>query len=114
LKQRDRVIASGSRRAGRRSRLNENHVVLIHTVQSFRLQPNRSTDLRLELCQGRRLLIQKSVHNVAMSQYQQLLARKLPALSHYVPKDLVTDRLRSFDEAATFATRTRLTQQMFQ
>src|SRR6185312_7004151 len=35
-------------------------------------------------------------------------------LSHYVAKDLVADRLGGFHEAAAFATRTRLTQQMFQ
>src|SRR6185436_14346683 len=49
-----------------------------------------------------------------MSQYQQLLARELPALSHNLAKDLVTHRLRRLDEAAPVATRTGPAQQMFQ
>src|SRR3954469_16979519 len=49
-----------------------------------------------------------------MSQYQQLLAHELPALSHNLAKDLVTHRLGRLHEAAAVATRTRPAQQMFQ
>src|SRR5215472_8347578 len=49
-----------------------------------------------------------------MSQYQQLTAGKLPALSHNFPKNLVAHRFRRAHEAAAFATRTRLTQKVLQ
>src|SRR5215469_4839604 len=95
-------------------RLNEYHVVLVNSVECLDLQSDRPTDLRLELAQRGGLLVQQAVHDVLMSQYQQLTARKLPALSHNLPKNLVAHGFRGAHEAAALAASTRLAKQMFQ
>src|SRR5215469_6067762 len=95
-------------------RLNEYHVVLVNSVECLDLQSDRPTDLRLELAQRGGLLVQQAVHDILISQYQQLTAGKLPALSHNLPKNLVANRLRRADETASFAARTRFTQQVLQ
>src|SRR5215472_8547131 len=96
------------------SGLNEYDVVLVNPVECLDLQSDRPTDLRLELAQRGGFLVQQAVHNVLMSQYQQLTAGKLSALAHYLAKNLVANRLRRSDETASFAARTRFTQQVLQ
>src|SRR5581483_6302764 len=100
---RDAVLPGISARPLVSRPLDENHIVLINPVQRFDLKADGPAHLSLELGQGGRLVIQQAIHDVLMSQYQQLTARKLPALSHYLPKDLVAGRLRGFDEASPFA-----------
>src|SRR5205823_6407710 len=92
----------------------EYDVVVIDAVEGLDLQADRTTDLRLELPEGSRLLVQKAIHDVLVSEYQQLTTGKLSALSHNFPKNLVAHRFRRADETAPRAAWTRLTQQMFQ
>src|SRR5471030_3282692 len=90
------------------------YIVLIHTVECFGLQSNRASYLRLKLRHRGRLLIEQAFHHVLMRQYQELTARKLSALSHYLAKNLITHSLRSLAEAAPLTAAARLAQQMFQ
>src|SRR5262249_49239416 len=92
--------------------LNEYDVVLIHAVERPDLQTDRAADLRLELPEGGGLLIEQAIHDVLMSQYQQLATGKLSALSHNLAKNLVADGFRAADEAAPLAAWTGLAQQM--
>src|SRR5882762_3289954 len=94
--------------------LDEYDVVVINAVEGLDLQTDRTTDLRLELAQGGRLLVQEAIHDVLVSEYQQLTTGKLSALSHNFPKNLVAHRFGRADETAPRAAWTRLTQQMFQ
>src|SRR5207244_1711905 len=94
--------------------LDEYDVVVISAVEGLDLQADRTTDLRLELPEGGGLLVQEAIHDVLVSEYQQLTTGKLSALSHNFPKNLVAHRFRSADETAPRAAWTRLTQQMFQ
>src|SRR5262249_18835821 len=94
--------------------LNEYDVVLIHAVEGLDLQADRTTHLRLELAERGGLLIEQAVHDVLMSEYQQLATGKLPALSHNFPKNLVAHGFRGADEAAPLAAWTGLAQQVFQ
>lgn len=92
----------------------QDHVELIDAVERLDLQADRPADLRLELGKGRRFLVEETFHDVLMGEYQQLAARELPALSHYLSKDLVAHRFGGANETATLAGGTRRTQQMFQ
>src|SRR5256886_2290820 len=94
--------------------LDEYDVVVISAVEGLDLQADRTTDLRLELPEGGGLLVQEAIHDVLVSEYQQLTTGKLSALSHNFPKNLVAHRFRRADEPAPHAAWTRLTQQMFQ
>src|SRR5205823_2534061 len=94
--------------------LDEYDVVVIGAVEGLDLQADRTTDLRLQLPEGGGLLVQEAIHDVLVSEYQQLTTGKLSALSHNFPKNLVAHRFRRADETAPRAAWTRLTQQMFQ
>src|SRR5271169_6387082 len=94
--------------------LDEYDVVLIDAVECLDLQADRASYLCLEFAEGGRFLIEQAIDDVLMGQYQQLAAGKLPALSHNLAKDLVTDGFRRADKPLPFAGRTRPAQQVLE
>src|SRR5690606_19195887 len=83
-------------------------------IRAFALEPDRLTGQLLELRDARRLLVEEPLDHVRPREHEHLLEIELPVLPQDLAKDLVTDRLRRLHEAAAFAARARLTEQVLE
>src|SRR3954465_7627669 len=85
-------------------------VVLLLRVDRFDLQRNGLADEVAELREALRLLVEKQVDHRLRRENAELARIELPRLAQDLAQDLVADRLRRLELAATGAGRTVLAQ----